>query len=140
MSDYFVGQDGLAQGYLEIYVFHWVICILLRNRKINCRHLPVWSSHLMQPSLESPLTFQKLLSLLFQRSLPHLSGKRQFRPHFSQAVEKPISTKLEVCPKNLEDYLRDISATYIFSKTLPKQTERGEITTDTKEIQGIARD
>lgn len=55
---------------------------------MNCRHLPGWSSQLMQPTLESsshvPETSQSPASLKFTR----LSGKKQFRPRFSQAIEK----------------------------------------------------
>ena len=52
-SDWFVSQDWIRSGYLAIYISRWVLGTLVRNnRKINCRHLPVCSSHIKQPTLD----------------------------------------------------------------------------------------
>jgi hypothetical protein len=53
----------------------------------------------------------------------HLSEKGANKPSFllSSRKKNPALTNLEICPKNLNGYLRDVSTTYILGKLPQKE-------------------
>lgn len=112
---------GSAQRHLKICRSPWV-CVSQRKGRINYRHLPVLSSHLLQPTQEisflTPETTPSPASVKFA----HLSGNGANKPPFllSRKKKKTASRNLEICPENLKGYLRDISTMCVLGK-LPQE-------------------